>query len=183
MPKLSLSSLLLLTACSGAAKSGGAVHSSAYVERPSEDGLVLAEVDIDGDGSPDIYNRYRELEGGGRLLVEKELDLNRDARVDVTSFYDEEGTLIREEMDGDFDSRVDWIDHYQGGRRVLSEVDTDFDGTFDLYKYYEGGELKRKERDTDGDGKVDYWEYFEGGEVSKVGRDIDGDGQMDIREE
>lgn len=183
MPKLSLFSLLLLTACSGAAKNDDATHSGAYVERPSEDGLLLAEVDIDGNGTPDIYNYYKELEGGDRMLIKKELDLNNDTRIDVTSFYDESGTLIREEMDGDFDSRVDWIDHYQGERRVLSEVDTDFDGAFDLYKYYEQGEIKRKERDTDGDSKVDYWEYFEGGEVSKVGRDIDGDGQMDLREE
>lgn len=179
-----LPTLMLMTACSGAAKTGDAIESNAaYVERPSEDGLILAEVDIDNNGAADVFNYYRERETAPRLLVKKEIDLNRDTRIDVTSFYDDSGVLTREEMDGDFDGRVDWIDHYQNGRRVLSEVDTEFDGSFDLFKYFEKGEIARKERDTNSDGKVDYWEYFEGGQVQKVGRDIDGDGQMDIREE
>ena len=92
--------------------------------------------------------------------------------------------IEKEEMDGDFDDRVDWIDHYKGGRRVMSEIDTDYNGAMDLFKYYEGGNLRRKERDSKGDGRIDFWEYLdEQGNVLRTGRDLDGDGVMDIRDE
>ncbi len=155
----------------------------AMVEKASNDGLILVEIDLNSDGRPEVFNYYRERTQADRLLVRKEVDLNKDSRIDVRSFYDETGTLTREEMDGDFDGQVDWVDHYQGERRVMSEVDTDYNGVFDLFKYYEGGNVKRKERDTDGDGRVDFWEHFDAeGNVDKVGRDTDGDGQMDVRE-
>jgi hypothetical protein len=154
-------------------------------EQTTGDGNLVIEVDLDGDGRADLYNYYRQLEDGGRLLLRKELDLNRDGRIDVWSFYTETGAMDREEMDGDYDGNVDWIDHYQGDKRVMSEIDTSNTGRFDLFKYYEGDHIRRKERDTNGDGKIDHWEYFDdkGENVIKVGWDIDGDGQMDVREE
>jgi hypothetical protein len=160
-----------------------------YVERPSEEGLVLVEIDLNSDGRPDVFNHYRERSQATRLLVRKDVDLNWDGKVDITSFYDDTARLVREEMDNDFDGKVDIVDHYQGGVRVMSEVDTEYDGRFDLWKYYEqppGGKpmLRRKERDTNADGKVDYWEYFnDQGQVVKTGRDVDGDGVMDERQE
>ncbi|MCB9759175.1 MAG: hypothetical protein H6739_05005 [Alphaproteobacteria bacterium] len=179
--------LLALVACDGnktPTEKDAAAQNRSYVERPSEDGLTLVEIDLNNDGRPDVYNYYRERAQAARLLVKKEIDLNWDGRIDIISFYDDTGTLIREEMDGDFDGQVDWIDHYQGGRRVMSEVDTEYDGRFDLWKYYEGTRIRRKERDTTGDGRVDYWEYFnDDGEIVKTGRDIDGDGEMDVRDD
>ena len=177
--------LLALAALGCGPKSSESVESTSYyVERPSEDGLILASIDLNGDGRADVHNHYREREKASRLLVKKEIDLNWDGRIDVWSFYDDSGVLIREEMDGDFDKNVDWIDHYQGGKRVLSEVDSDFDGQIDLWKYYENERVRRKERDSDGDGVVDYWEYLNNdGQVVKTGRDIDGDGQMDVRDD
>ncbi len=161
-----------------------AKDTSSVRERATTDGNLVVEVDLDGDASPDIYNYFRSLEDEGRLLLRKEMDLNQDGRIDVWSFFTETGDLDREEMDADFDGSIDWIDHYQGGKRVMSEIDTENNGTFDLFKYYESGRIRRKERDTTGDGQVDHWEYFnDGGEVVKVGWDIDGDGQMDVREE
>ena len=77
-------------------------------------------------------------------------------------------------MDGDFDNRVDWIDHYKGGRRVMKSI-PDYNGAMDLFKYYENGNLRRKERDSKGDGRIDFWEYLdESGTVLRTGRDIDG---------
>ena len=161
-----------------------AADTSSVRERTTGDGNLIVEVDLDGDNHPDIYNYFRKLDGDGRLLLRKEMDLNQDTRIDVWSFFTETGELEREEMDGDFDGNIDWIDHYQGGKRVMSEIDTQNAGRFDLFKYYEQGKIRRKERDTTGDGKVDHWEYFDDkGEVVKVGWDIDGDGQMDMREE
>lgn len=185
---LATSMALACTACfqkNTESATAAVTESSSVRERTTSDGNLVVEVDLDGDNQPDIYNYFRKLDGDGRLLLRKEMDLNQDARIDVWSFYTETGDLEREEMDGDFDGNIDWIDHYQGGKRVMSEIDTQNTGRFDLFKYYESGKIRRKERDTTGDGKVDHWEYFddEGKNVVKVGWDIDGDGQMDVREE
>ena len=96
-------------------------------ERPTEGGLVLVEIDLNNDGTADVFNYYRERAEADRLLVRREVDLNHDGRIDVHSLFDEMGSVEREEMDGDFDGRIDWVDHYQGGARTLSEVDTDQD--------------------------------------------------------
>jgi hypothetical protein len=189
-PRVTITLLLALagTACfqkNTESNTQAVKDTSSVRERTTTDGNLVVEVDLDGDGQPDIYNYYRQLDGGGRLLLRKEMDLNQDARIDVWSIYTETGDLEREEMDGDFDGNIDWIDHYQGGKRVMSEIDTQNTGRFDLFKYYESGKIRRKERDTTGDGRIDHWEYFddEGKNVVKVGWDIDGDGQMDVREE
>lgn len=154
-----------------------------------EDGMLLQEVDLNGDGQADIFNYLRERTGASRLLLEKRVDLNLDGTVDVISYFDESGALEREEMDSDFDGRLDWTDHYQGGKRVASQMDTDFDGRPNIYFYYTSGPngvplIERKERDTNGDGNIDYWERFDDkGNVVKTARDTDGDGKMDVRDE
>lgn len=151
---------------------------------PTAEGLLEEKVDLNGDGKTEIVNYYRERTDAPRLLVRKEMDFNRDARIDVRTTFDDAGLRVQEDMDGDFDGRADWVDHYIGGKRTYSEVDTDFNGTFDLFKYYENGKVRRKERDTDGDGRVDFWEYLdEAGTVVKTGKDLDKDGKMDVRDQ
>lgn len=163
----------------------GAVPTAGVLsESPTDDGLTQQKIDLDGDAVADVSNYWRERSDGPRQLIRKESDLNRDGKIDVRTWFDAAGQIEKEEMDGDFDGQVDWTDHYQGGKRVLSEVDTDYDGAYDLFKVYEGGKVRRKERDTNGDGQLDFWEYLdEQGNVVKVGRDVDGDGVMDVRED
>jgi len=185
---LGTAALATVVACGpkAAPESAGAEANEAGViaERPAADGLIQQDIDINGDGSVDVYNFYRERSDAPRLLVRKEVDLNWDGRLDVRTWFDATGRIEKEEMDGDFDGRVDWVDHYQGGKRVLSEVDTDYNGSFDLFKVYESGKVRSKQRDTNGDGEVDFWEYLDdAGNVVKTGRDIDGDGVMDVRED
>lgn len=177
--------LLLLAGCGDKKDPKAAGQGAEQVtESRTAEGLVAQSVDLNGDGEPDVFNFYQERGAQPRLLVRKEVDLNVDGVVDVVSFFDESGQLTREEMDGDFDGRFDWIDHYQGGNRVMSEVDTDYDGVPNVWSYYEEGRIQRKERDTDGDGKIDYWERFdEQGRVIKTGRDTDADGKVDERDE
>lgn len=147
------------------------------------EGLTRVEIDLDGDKKPEIINFTKARTGATDLVVRKDVDLNRDGRIDVRSLFDEAGLRVEEHMDQDFDGRADWVDHYLGGKRSFSEVDTDFDGTFDLFKYFEGGVVRRKERDTNRDGRIDFWEYLdESGKVVKTGRDVDGDGKMDVRQ-
>lgn len=183
--RLLLTSLLFAsgTACASKKAEPAAKKAAVLSVAPAEDGLTLQSIDINGDGRADVFNYVRERTGNSALVVRKETDLNWDGRVDVRAWFDDSGALTREEMDGDFDQRVDWVDHYQAGVRVMSEVDSNFDGVLDLFKYYEGGVLKRKERDTNNDGRIDMWEYFDPqGNVVKVGKDLDGDGVMDLRE-
>lgn len=181
-----LRSLFLITLVSGcgASKSANVTMASLLSERPTDSGLVEQQIDLNGDEVADVYNFFRERSEANRLLVRKEVDLNWDSKIDVRTWFTADGAIEKEEMDGDFDGRVDWIDHYKGGRRVMSEVDTDYNGAMDLFKYYENGKLRRKERDAKGDGRIDFWEYLdEKGNVLRTGRDLDGDGVMDIRED
>jgi hypothetical protein len=152
--------------------------------KPTADGLTEEIVDLNGDGVGEVTNYWRAREGASRLLVKKDTDLNSDTKIDVRTSFDDAGLRVQEDMDGDFDGRADWVDHYISGKRSYSEVDTDWNGTFDLFKYYEGGKVRRVERDTNADGRVDFWEYLdEQGAVVKTGRDNDGDGKMDVREQ
>lgn len=187
VPKHMLAGLVLaaciLPAC-GQKKAQTGLRKAAVISMtPAEDGLTKQAIDINGDGRADVFNYIKEREDAAPLMVRKESDLNWDGRIDLRAWFDDNGVITKEEMDGDFDGRVDWVDHYQGDRRVMSEIDTDFDGIFDLFKYYEGKVVRRVERDSDHDGKVDFWEYFDDqGNVVKTGKDLDGDGVMDVRE-
>lgn len=176
--------LIMMTGCAASRGPGVGSEASLLSERPSANGLVEQQIDLNGDEIADVFNFYRERSEANRLLVRKEVDLNWDGKIDVRSWFTDDGQIEKEEMDGDFDSRVDWIDHYNGGRRVMSEIDTDYNGAMDLFKYYEGGNLRRKERDSTGDGRIDFWEYLDDdGKVLRTGRDLDGDGVMDIRDD
>jgi len=179
-PKTGATTTEAASGTSSSSPSRAAVLSST----PTADGLTEVKVDLNGDGSVDVANYYRERADAPRLLMRKETDLNRDGKVDVRTTFDDGGLRVREEMDGDFDGRADWVDHYIGGKRTYSEADTNFDGTFDTFRYYEAGKCRRKERDTNGDGRVDLWEYLdESGVVVKTGKDLDGDGNMDVRDQ
>ncbi len=185
--------ILLLVACHGG-KAGSPVEAAAKPDRITEralpdEGLVVQEIDLDGDGRADVFNYYRERAEASRLRVKKEVDLDLDGTIDVISEFDEDGNLQRELMDSDFDGSLDWTDHYENGQRVMAEMDTDFNGLPDVYFYYTVAEgqrprIDRKERDTNGDGLIDFWERFDAeGNVIRTGRDIDGDGKMDERDE
>ena len=176
--------IVLVTGCPKNDGPGIGTQASLLSERPTANGLVEQRVDINGDEQADVYNFFRERSEANRLLVRKEVDLNWDGKVDVRTWFGEDGKIEKEEMDGDFDSRVDWIDHYKGGRRVMSEIDTDYNGAMDLFKYFDNGNLRRKERDSKGDGRIDFWEYLDDdGNVLRTGRDLDGDRVMDVRDD
>lgn len=142
----------------------------AKVERPkplvvSMDmaGATSLRADVNSDGMVDITVWSRD----GRV-IRKDYDLNSDGRADLYSFFDASGALSQEEIDADFDGKVDWVDRYQGGARVTSETDTDFDGNMDVFAQYAPGReskknpygLSLKERDVDGDGEIDYCTRF-----------------------
>jgi hypothetical protein len=143
----------------------------------------VTEKDTNGDGRPDVWVYTVEAPGADgqrrERLVRKELDINWDGRVDITTYYDARGEREREAMDLDFDGKVDAVYFYEKDVNVRRERDLDGDGRPDVWVYYEKGRLTRKERDSNGDGRVDYWEYWENGRVDRIGEDLDGDGKVD----
>jgi hypothetical protein len=119
------------------------------------------------------------------------MDVNFDQRIDIVQYFSGDPSkevMIREEMDLDFDGRVDSTRHYQDGHVTLVEMDLGFDGRTDTWSYYqlttgEDGKpvnrLIERRRDNDGDGTVDVWEYYTKGELTKVGTDTNADGTPD----
>ncbi|QRO01855.1 hypothetical protein JRI60_23970 [Archangium violaceum] len=143
----------------------------------------VSERDTNADGKADVWVysvEERGAEGQSHArMVRKELDINWDDRVDLTTYYDARGEREREAMDLDFDGKVDSVAYYEKGVNVRKERDLNGDGRTDEWAYYERGKLARKERDSNSDGRVDYWEYWEKDQVDRIGEDLDGDGNVD----
>lgn len=152
------------------------------------EGMRMQEVDLDRNGSPNIFNYFIDRADGSRQLLRKEVDLSGNGKPDLVTWFDDSGNIEREELDSDFDGSFDWTDHYQNGARVMSEYDTNGDNIPDVFKYYVrqssgATRIDREERDTNYDGKIDYWaKYGDDGEVIRTGRDTDFDGKVDVRD-
>jgi hypothetical protein len=175
-----------LAACSGPGASGpvgtGGVESGMLTTQAAGDGTVLQKADLDGDGSPDVWAYYREKDGR-KVLVRKSVDLNSDGKPDLTQYYDDAGELQREEIDLDFDLRVDLIRRYEKGKIAAEDVSSRFDGKFDVKKYYDAGVLVLKQVDSRRNGQFDEFQYFVGSKLSRIGWDRDGDGKPEVFEE
>ncbi|GAB4367070.1 MAG: hypothetical protein Kow009_03870 [Spirochaetales bacterium] len=90
-----------------------------------------------------------------------EFDRNKDGRVDQRMILDEKGNKLYEELDYNFDDRMDDLCFYSNGVLQKEWVDTNFDGNIDLWVYVrEGVYVDRYERDTDFDGIVDKVKQF-----------------------
>jgi hypothetical protein len=143
----------------------------------------VTEKDTNADKKPDVWVYTVEERGADgqsrQRMVRKELDINWDGRVDITTYFDVREEREREAMDLDFDGKVDSVYFYEKGLNVRRERDLNGDGRTDVWAYYEKGKLARKERDSNGDGRVDYWEYWENDQVDRIGEDLDGDGNAD----
>ncbi len=143
----------------------------------------VTEKDTNDDGKPDVWVYTVEEKGAKgesrQRMVRKEMDINWDGRVDITTYYDAREEREREAMDLDFDGKVDSVFFYEKGVNIRRERDLNGDGRPDVWAYYEKGRLVRKERDSNADGRVDYWEYWENNQVDRIGEDLDGDGNAD----
>jgi hypothetical protein len=151
--------------------------------RCNASGKRVVTLDLNQDKRPDIWKIYSTKSEGGTtldILTCKEQDLNFDGRKDIWIYYDDKGNREMEEMDFDFDGKIDMVTFRRGGKVIRQEMDTNFDGKVDIWKYYNSDEaLERVERDSNYDGRVDYWEYYEGGQLDRIAYDKDGDGKPD----
>jgi hypothetical protein len=92
-----------------------------------------------------------------------ELDRNADGVNDYRVYYDAKGKVAREELDFNFDGKMDTFYYYKDGVLQREELDTHFDGRIDITVYLlDGTYVQRYERDMDGDGKPDVVRDFGG---------------------
>ena len=154
---------------------------------PNGAGYEVTEYDTSGDNTPDVRKLFRTM-GEGSLarlvLVCREADLNGDGRKDIVRLYTDEGRPSREEVDRDFDGRIDEVTHFTSGRVRLQEIDTSGNGMIDTKIFYENGQPERAERDmanrsTASEWRPDRWEYYADGRTVRIGTDINGDGKVD----
>ncbi len=147
-----------------------------------EVGMKVQKIDINGDGQVDVINHYKTRDDGTEMLMYKSVDMNWDGKTDVQTWFNINGEIEKEAMDGDFDGLSEWVDHYKGNKLIMSEIDSDFDGKYDLFRIYKSERLEEKRYDSDGDGKIDFWQYYDAnGALISTGRDNDGDGKVDER--
>jgi len=135
-------------------------------------------VDLNQDEKADVRKIYAKL-GESEIVVCREADLNFDRRLDIFVYFDETGAIKRDELDLDYDGKIDIISMYAEGKVVKQELDTNSNGTVDRVRFLEDNLPVRVEGDTDSNGQIDYWEYYDAGKLIRVGMDTDGDGRAD----
>jgi hypothetical protein len=148
---------------------------------------VIKKYDINKDKKPDIINVFKKIPVEGKKgeydlkIHVKMMDLNRDTKIDVWRFFDDSGAVIKEELDLDFDGKIDATDHYLNGIVRRREVDFQFDEGTDIWKHFdEKGALMLIEADQSGDGQIDYWEHYTNSVIERIEKDTDGDTKPDI---
>lgn len=149
---------------------------------------VIKKYDINKDKQPDIVNVFKKIsDDSGKKdetvlqIFVKMMDLNRDTKIDVWRYFDETGAVSKEEIDLDFDGKIDVADYYVNGIVRRKELDFQFDENTDTWKNYdEKGVLILIEIDQSGDGKPDYWEFYANGVLERIEKDTDTDGKADI---
>lgn len=94
--------------------------------RFDNDAFRVQVSDMNHDGAPDVWKYYAEkstLDGPQEFsLVRKELDLNFDGRIDRVMYYNSRENLSREEVDADFDGFIDRVQYYDRAILVKSEI-------------------------------------------------------------
>ncbi|HNW81668.1 MAG TPA: hypothetical protein PKG52_02140 [bacterium] len=196
-----LSICFLIFACSSAGKKSeklnvGGETKSSEPELTAKGGklnfdpklFLIKKYDINKDKQPDIINVFKKIhsENGksGEVVLQiyvKMMDLNRDTKIDVWRYFDETGAVSKEEIDLDFDGKIDVTDYYVNGIVRKKELDFQFDEKTDTWKTYdEKGILVLIEVDQSGDGTPDYWEFYSNGVLERIEKDTDGDGKADI---
>lgn len=194
-----LASVLALYACGGssssqsAAKSvtapGGSKDQSKW---PADDKTMCdwrdkPELEVSESAGPGalrpnvrrIFKTFGEGDSRHKTLFCREIDTNLDGIKDVVRTFNPRGEALHEEVDRDYDGRVDlWI-NFVDGRLAQEDVDTNKDGKADVWKFYVDGQLQRVRRDRNFDGKPDIWEIYARGRLERLGLDDTFDGHVD----
>lgn len=126
-----------------------------------------------------VYRVVGEGEQRRRILICREVDTNLDGIKDLVRRYNDQGEVLEEQADSNYDGKLDtWI-RFSKGRIAQVDVDLNGDDSPDETRYYVRGKLSRVQRDTNHDGKPDIWEIYAGGHLERMGVDVDHDGRVD----
>ncbi len=126
-----------------------------------------------------VFKTFGEGDARHKTLVCREIDTNLDGIKDVVRTFNPKGEALHEEVDRNYDGRIDlWI-KFVDGRLAEEDVDTNNDGKPDVWKFYVNGQLQRIRRDRNFDGKPDIWEIYARGRLERVGLDDTFDGHVD----
>lgn len=129
--------------------------------------------DDNGDGVPDGRLYYRV---GASSAHKLEDDNNFDGAIDERARYNDRGTLVRQELDQDFDGFFETLVVYEDGNIVRWDIDTDKNGVADMVFHYRLGVMRRAEYLDGGVGRVARVEYFNGFRMTQSEHDLDRDG-------
>jgi hypothetical protein len=152
-------------------------------------GKEVTTFDLNQDGKPDAWLLTEEKDlKGTKVKVKtcKQVDLNYDGKKDYIVQYDDEGNIVLEIYDLDFDGKFDARFHYdkKTHKRYLVERVTGFGNQVDQWEKYDADEkLESIRRDRNHDGKPDYWEQYRAGVLEKIMYDDDYDGIVDRKDE
>jgi hypothetical protein len=106
-------------------------------------------------------------------------DINNDGNTDGWSYVNG-GDIERQEIDMNFDGKVDSVFIYEKDGKVKEEMlDTNYDGNMDNWREYSNGEVTVDRIDSNYDGKADIWFYIDRGRIYKIEKDTNADGQPD----
>lgn len=118
--------------------------------------LILTTLTINAE-----ENKWFQREGDSLRIF---TDRNDDGEADYIILIDEAGLTIYEEMDFNFDGKMDDFLYYVDGLLVREEIDSNYDDKIDLWLHILDGKfLERIEKDADFDGVVDEVEDFNQG--------------------
>lgn len=139
--------------------------------------LVRRVTDRNQDGVSDRVITYEGL-GGARV---EEMDSNFDGRVDRWDTFGVNGERLRSATSrtGRRPDRVATYDRSGDLSRV--ETDSDLDGVFELVQIHERGLLAEARIDSDGNGRADRIQDFRAGYMAFEDFDTNEDGRPDLR--
>ncbi len=182
--KLSTAGLLVAAAlaqgCGGAAGSGpngpAASHRDTEIhhERCDIAASSAQAIDANNDGRADLTI----VTDGGRQVC-RAADLDFDGRVDVWTYYDQNGNVSRREFAFDRDGSIDEIQIYAGGQIVEKHRASTLAHRIDTWEKYSAGRIVSAERDSNGDGRIDQWWDYKTADCPIIRSDTDGNGKVD----
>ena len=115
----------------------------------------VVESDVNKDGSPDGWTYVKN-----GSVEKQEIDINFDGKIDAVYLYEWGGKVKEEILDTNYDGRMDNWRSYKNGSLVEDQIDSNADGSVDIWFYIDQGKIIRLEKDTTGDGKPDFVSEF-----------------------